>query len=42
VEYEARFGEISGPPVPIEKLVGQVFGLTVLWDRIDQLPVRRC
>lgn len=37
VEYEARFGEICGPPVPIEKLVGQVFGLTVLWDRIDQL-----
>lgn len=38
VEYEHKFGEINKPPVPIEKLLAQIYGLTILWDRIEELP----
>jgi len=37
-EYESKFGEIVRPPVPIEKLVAQVYGLTILWEKIEQGP----
>lgn len=37
-EYERKFGEIVDPPVPLEKVLAQVYGLTVLWDRVEELP----
>lgn len=36
-EYERRFGEIIKPPVPLEKVLAQIYGLTVLWDRVEEL-----
>lgn len=37
-EYERKTGETIKVPVPIEKVLAQVYGLTVLWDKIDELP----
>lgn len=34
--YEKKHGTIAHPPVPIEKVVMQVFGLTVDWDEIEE------
>ena len=35
-EYEKKYGDIAGPPVPLEKVIAQVYGLTVLWDNINE------
>lgn len=37
-QYERQFGAISIPPVPIEKVIGQVYGLIVLWETIEEMP----
>ena len=37
-EYERKFGEIVKPPVPLEKVLAQIYGLTVLWDQVEELP----
>lgn len=37
-EYERKTLETIRPPVPIEKVLAQVYGLTVLWEEIEELP----
>jgi hypothetical protein len=37
-EYERKTLKTIKPPVPLEKVLAQVYGLTVLWDEIDELP----
>lgn len=34
-KYEARFGLISTPPVPMERVVEEVFDLRILWEPIE-------
>jgi hypothetical protein len=34
-EYEARFGRIPQPPVPIERLIDEIFDLRILWEPIE-------
>lgn len=36
-EYEQKYGAIS-PPVPIEKVVAQVYNLTLEWEEIEEAP----
>jgi hypothetical protein len=37
-EYEKKCGAITKPPVPLEKVIAQVYGLTVDWDKINERP----
>jgi hypothetical protein len=37
-EYERKTLKNIRPPIPLEKVLAQVYGLTVLWDEIDELP----
>ncbi len=37
-EYEGRFGVITEPPVPVELVIGQVYGLTLEWAELAELP----
>lgn len=34
-EYEQRFGKIAVPPVPLERVIDEVFDLRVLWEGIS-------
>lgn len=34
-EYERRFGVLEHPPVPLDRLIDEVFDLRILWDRIS-------
>lgn len=34
-EFESRFGQIASPPIPIERLIDEVFDLGVLWEPIS-------
>jgi len=37
-DYVRKTNEVISPPVPLEKVIAQVYGLTVLWDEIEELP----
>ncbi len=34
--YEANYGVITAPPVPVERLVEDVLNLDILWERVDE------
>lgn len=40
-EYEQRYGAFIKPPVPLEKVIAQIYGLTVLWDKISERPAEK-
>jgi hypothetical protein len=37
IEYEQRFGELESPPVPVERLIDEVFDLRILWEPINTM-----
>lgn len=37
-EYELKIGNSIQIPIPIEKIVGQLYGLTIDWDTIEEFP----
>lgn len=38
--YEARYDAITGPPVPVERIVEDVLDLGILWDRVPKASGR--
>ena len=36
--YEVRYGPISGPPIPVERILEDVLDLSILWDTILEEP----
>ena len=36
--YEARYGPIDNPPVPVERILEDVLDLSILWDSIAEQP----
>ena len=37
-QYEARYGPIDNPPVPVERILEDVLDLSILWDSIAEQP----
>lgn len=37
-EYERKFGALLAPPVPLENVLSAVYGLTPLWEEIEEVP----
>lgn len=38
--YEARYDAVTGPPVPVERIVEDVLDLGILWDRMPKASGR--
>ena len=38
--YEARYHVVTGPPVPVERIVEDVLDLGILWDRVPKASGR--
>ena len=36
VRYESIHGSVSGPPVPVERILEDVLDLNILWDRVSE------
>ena len=36
--YESLFGAVTGPPVPVERILEDVLDLRILWDSIPEPP----
>ena len=37
-QYEARYGPIDRPPVPVERILEDVLDLSILWDNVPEEP----
>ena len=35
--YQSRYWVLTGPPVPVERIVEDVLDLNILWDEIPEL-----
>ena len=36
--YESRYGAVSSPPVPVERILEDVLDINILWDDISEPP----
>ena len=36
--YEAMYGPISSPPIPVERILEDILDLSILWDTIPEKP----
>lgn len=37
-EYETKYGEIAGPPVPLELIIERLFDLQIAWEELPDRP----